>query len=291
MPASSYFAPRQPPPEDATTGGGIGSPGGPGANAATYAQNPNVTYAPPDGSGVDYGNQSPGFFGTGTYQPNPGNFQIPGYAGFQNTFAQGAMAAPFRAAPQIDPSQQGQFRGQQQSLASMLMAQASGSGPSLAQGQLQQATDRNLSQAYALGAARPNNGAVLRDIANQRGAISQQAAADSGQLRLQEQMQATGQLGQLLAGARGQDLGLASDNAQLQAGQNQLNQQALQFYLSQGMSLAQAQAQANIALEQIRSGAFAQSADNQIGGKVVGGVLGAGGAFAGGYAGGLGGHH
>lgn len=242
------------------------------------------------GPGKDYANQSPGFLGTGTYQPNPVSGEIPGFTQWQDYIAGQLGGVGGRPAPTVDPAQQAQFRQGQSNLVDLLSAQAKGTAPSLAQGQLQQATDRNLAQAYALSqAAGPNNGGALRNLAYQRGAISQQAAADSGQLRLQEQMQAENQLGQVLGGARGQDLGLAGQNAQLQAGQNDLNDRALQFYLSQGMSLAQAQTQANIALEQIRAGAFANAAGNSIGGKVLGGVLNAGGAFAGGYASGMGG--
>jgi hypothetical protein len=251
---------------------------------------PTPNMPAPQPAPFDYGNQSPGFFGTGTYQANPHSFDIPRFAEFQNYISGQLGNVGDRPAPQVDGSQQGEFRDYQSLLARSLLGQASGQGPSLAQGQFQQSTDRNLAQALALSqAAGPNNAGALRNVAYRRGAISQQAAGDAAQLRLQEQMQAENQLGQVLAGARGQDLGLASDNAQLQAGQNQMNQQALQFYLSQGMSLAQAQAQANIALEQIRSGAFSNSANNAMGKQIVGGLLNAGGAFAGGYASGLGG--
>jgi len=241
-------------------------------------------------STASYGDDSPGFFGTGTYTPNPQNFQIPMFNGFQQYLGNLYNTAGDRAAPQVDASQQAQFRQGQTTLAAQLAAQANGTGPSLAQGQLQRATDQNLGQALAMAqAAGPNNAGAARQVAYQRGNISQQAAGDSAQLRLQEQMQAQNQLGQVLAGARGQDLGLAGDNAQLQAQQNALNDQAVRAYLSMGMTLAQAQAAANQNYEQIRSGAFQGAAGNQIGGKVVGGVLNAGSAFAGGYGSGLGG--
>lgn len=251
------------------------------------AQQPQNSFGP---STATYGDDSPGFFGTGQYAANPNNFNIPGYTGFQQYLGNELSGAGSRAAPQLDPSQQGQFRQGQMDLAGALAAQANGLGPSVAQSQLNQSTDRNLGQALAMAqAAGPNNAGAVRNVAYQRGDISQQAAGDAATLRLQEQMQARNQLGQVLAGARGQDLGLAGDNAQLQAGQNSLNDQAVRAYLSMGMTLAQAQAQANMNYEQLRQNAFYGTAGNSIGGKVVGGVLNAGSAFAGGYASGLGG--
>lgn len=231
------------------------------------------------------GDDSPGFFGTGQYQPNAQNFYIPGYTGYQQTLGNYLAGVDTRGTPQLDPSQQGQFRDQQTSLAQALAAQANGQGPSVAQAQLGQATDRNLSQALALAqSAGANNAGALRNVAYQRGDISQQAAGDAATLRLQEQMQARNQLGQVLAGARGQDLGLAGQNAQLQQQQTGINDAAVRAYLSMGMTLAQAQAQANMNYEQLRQNSFYNTANNSIGGKVVGGLLNAGGAAAGGYA-------
>jgi hypothetical protein len=251
---------------------------------------PNPQPAP-----FDYANQTPSFLGSGTYQVNPGAFDIPG-ANFYQSFISnqlgqnGQPGVANRPAPQLDGSQQEQFRAGQMDLASALAAQANGTGPSVAQGQFQHATDTNLAQALAMAqAAGPNNAGAARNVAYQRGDISQQAAGDSAQLRLQEQMQARNQLGQVLAGARGQDLGLAGDNAQLQGQQNALNDQAVRAYMSMGLTLAQAQAQAQQDLEKLRMGSFYASAGNEIGGKILGGVLSAGGAFAGGYASGMGG--
>lgn len=86
--------------------------------------------------------------------------------------------------------------GNQGELTNMLMAQARGQGPSIAQMQLQQATDRNMQQAASLMASqRGSNPAAMRQIANQRAMIGQQMAGDSAMLRLQEQMQARAQLG------------------------------------------------------------------------------------------------
>ncbi len=218
----------------------------------------------------------PGLFGTGQYkatqyQVDPNAANIPGADQLGQQYQQGAAnsgnrQAPMAQAAQLDASQQAQFRNQQQTLAQQLAAQANGQGPSLAQGQLKQATDRNLAQALAMGANQRGPGAAsaLKDIAGQRASISQQASGDSANLALNEQMQARNQLGQVLAGARGQDLSLAGQNAQFaqQTGlanqsanlqQQGLNDNMVRFYQAQGLSLAEAQQQAAMQLQQLNS--------------------------------------
>lgn len=240
------------------------------------------------------GGDNPGILGTGQYQVDP--YQISSRAGTiagadgmranAHNLAMGArnrQAATMQAA-QIDGSQQNQFRDQQQSLAQALMAQANGQGPSLAQGQLKQATDRNLAQALALQNSQRGAGSAsaLRNLAFQRAAMGQQAAADSSQLALTEQMQARNQLGQVLAGARGQDMDFAfqqagfnqqanANNLQADMQQRSLNDAMTQRFMQMGFDVASAQQQAALQLEQLRvnqnlgynqiqSGAYAGSA-------------------------------
>lgn len=235
--------------------------------------------------------------GGGEYKPDENAANIPGAPALQGQLATGAAAAGQRLAPsmqaaQIDGAQQGEFRTQQSGLAQALQAQAAGQGPSLAQGQLHQATDRNLAQALALAQSQRGAGGAgfARNVATQQAAIGQQAAADSAQLRLQEQQQAQNSLGQLLAGARGQDLALAGQNAgfQQQASvQNQqagLQQQALndnltQFYVAQGLSLAQARQQAAMQMEALKSNNFNNAQGRQ--GQLIGQLAGAGAGLAG----------
>lgn len=104
--------------------------------------------------------------------------------------------------------QQAQTRAAQWGLIQQLQGQAAGTGPSLAQAQLQQATDRNMQQAMAMGVSQRGAGqtAALHNIAGQRAGIGQQMAGDSAMLRLQEQMAAQQQLGGLLGGMYGQDM-------------------------------------------------------------------------------------
>ena len=123
--------------------------------------------------------------------------------------AAAAQGSRFGALGNEAARQQDQARAQQMALINQLQNQASGLGPSLAQAQLQQATDRNMQQAMALGVSQrgAGQGAALHNIANQRAGIGQQMAGDSAMLRLQEQLQARQMLGGLLGGMRGQDIG------------------------------------------------------------------------------------
>lgn len=122
----------------------------------------------------------------------------------------------------VDP----EFRVYQQKLAEQLAAQARGEGPSLAQAQLQQATDRTMAQ--SLGSIKAGMGS--------QGALSARTAAlagsnqlanlggQSGMLRLQEQRAAQDALASVAQQGRGQDiqgtqLSLNAQQAQAQARQ------------------------------------------------------------------------
>lgn len=155
--------------------------------------------------------------------------------GPQMSAAQVGNAAQATAAT-IDQSKQGQFRNQQQQLANQLAAQAQGQGPSLAAGQLQQATNRNIAQGMAMAASQrgATAGQGLRQMAQQTAAANQQAAGQSAQLRMQEQMSAQQQLANVAGAARDQDIGLATSQAGLQQQAGLANQDATnQFKLTQ----------------------------------------------------------
>lgn len=184
---------------------------------------------------------------------------------------------------QIAKGPQDQFRGGQVGLVDALTRSANGDGPSLAQGQLQQATDQGIKQAMALAAsARGVNPAVAaRMAADQASATQQNAAGQSAQLRLQEQQQARQQLAGVLDQSRGADIGLATSQAgldqqgimqnatfqqqananNLQSGvqQQQQRDDLVQKYLSMGMSLDQANMQAEIQQKQWNAGALNQA--------------------------------
>jgi hypothetical protein len=118
-----------------------------------------------------------------------------------------------RVVSNVDPA----FRNYQLGLAQQLQAQATGQGPSLAQLQLQQATDRGLQQ--SLGAIRSATGAnagLAARTASLAGAQQLgQMGAQSGILRLQEQQQAQNALAGLAGQGRQGDI--ATDQSAIQA--------------------------------------------------------------------------
>lgn len=149
--------------------------------------------------------------------------------------AQVGNAATAKAAT-INQRPQEEFRNQQEALASQLMAQTQGQGPSLAQSQLKQATDRNISQQMAMAASQrgATAGQGLRQVAQNAAMANQQAAQQSADLRMQEQMAAQQQLAGVAGAAREQDIGLATNQAGLQQQTALANQDASnQFKLTQ----------------------------------------------------------
>lgn len=177
---------------------------------------------------------------------------------------QGATVGPGAT---IATGPQDQQRARQNALLDQLMAASNGQGPSAAQQQLKMGADRNMANALAMAAASGTPGAA-RQAAFQRASITQDAAGQSAMLRAQEINDARGLLGQVAQGARAQDIGLASDQANLnqqaqltQAGLTQdtaktnllagIEQQKqrdalVQSYVAQGLSLDQAQYQAEL---------------------------------------------
>ena len=142
-----------------------------------------------------------------------------------------------------------QIRQQQMALAQALQGQISGSKPSVAEQQMQRGGERNILQNQALLASnRGVNAGLAARLAGQSTAQSQQQnVSDTSLLRAQEQGVAQNTLGNLLAGARQQDLsstGLQQDmmkyyqqNLLNQAEQNrqaQMEQQKLQVALATG---------------------------------------------------------
>lgn len=250
--------------------------------------------------------QDPGLLGLGqrqvrSHQFNEGATQLgqtnqQAFAGRMGQ-ADGRQAQQMRAAQlgpyaqfggaQIDSGPQSQFRQGQMDLYQMLHQQAMGQGPSLAQAQLQQASDANMRQAMALSQSQQGVGgaAMMRNVGNQRAQIGQQMAADSGLLRMQEQMAARNMMGQIASQGRGQDLdmanaqaglyqqaGLSNQNAANQFGlqqgafnqqagmsnqqaglqQQQMNDQMVQMYLQTGVGLDQAQMMAKMKMEEMK---------------------------------------
>lgn len=189
----------------------------------------------------------------------------------------------------------------QTALADMLQQQAEGKGPSLAQLQLQQATQANNSQAAsAIASQRGINPALAaRMIMQNQAAANQQAAAQSAQLRMQEQMGARTMLGSALSAQRGQDIsqqqantqrqGLAAQLLSQQRGQDISQQQMYGQLLGTAGNLQQGQnqiglqqaaenARLKMQAQQINAGIATANAQAQQG--MLGGLLGGMGAAA-----------
>jgi len=266
-------------------------------------------------------------FEASAYDPNAAAFRMENAAQWRGQLAAGAAGAADRAAAQVGPvagyggaqivtGSQDQTRNYQMTLADQLMARASGQGgPSPAELQMQRGMESAIAaqRSQAAGAGGSNRSAAMRGAAANIGQIQQGTIADTATLRAQEQIAAQQQAGGLLSQARGQDIGLAQAQAQLgqQAGlftagaQNQAtlqqgqmdaaqmaqNDAMVQYYLDQGMGIDEANLNAAIALEQMRSDQAvaamnanaAVSAQNaQMAAQQQGGILSAAGAGIGG---------
>lgn len=125
-----------------------------------------------------------------------------------------------------------QFRNTQAGLISRLEAAERGEGPSLAQSQLRQATDRNLSQLMGMQAAvrgRATGALQQRQLMGAQSAAQQDAAIQSADLRMREQLAAREQLAGVAGQARGQDIGLRGQDIGLESTQAGMNLQREQF--------------------------------------------------------------
>lgn len=216
-------------------------------------------------SQVFYGDQShPGLIG-GTRQVNPDAYW--GISG--DPYRNAANYYDQRQMPTMNGVPQNQSRLQQQNLIQMLQQQARGQGPSLAQGQLQQATDRNINQAASMAASQRGPGAAAGGYAaaNMAAQANQQAASDSALLRMQEQLQAQGLLASVLGQTRGQDIGFAGQDVQSQLQAKQMNDQLVMKYMQMGFDADQANRQAALDMEKLKNEAYS-------GGEGGGGFLG-----------------
>lgn len=162
-------------------------------------------------------------------------------------------------------------------LIQQLADQSMGIGPSLVQGQLQQGTNRNLSQALGFAAAnRGVNPALAARMGGQNLAqINQQAAFDASQAKMAEQMAARQQLMQ----ARAAQANVTGMGAQLgiQGGLN---------YQDMAQMQAERDRQARMALGGAQTSAYETAMGRRLNflskaGAALGGLAGGGGAAAG----------
>lgn len=119
-------------------------------------------------------------------------------------------------------------------LIAQLEAMARGQGPSAAQIQMREAMDRaagaQASAAAGAGGRGINQGAALRQAANNTAAVQAQGARDTATLRAQEQMNAVGQLGGVIGQGINADNSLNTWNA---GAQNQMTAANMQAQLQQ----------------------------------------------------------
>jgi len=192
----------------------------------------------------------------------------------------GAMGARYGGIGSTGYKDQNQARAQQMALIRQLQDQAAGIGPSLAQAQLQGANEAAMRQAMALGYSQRGAGAggALKSIREQQAGLTQQNAADSAMLRMQEQLAARQMLGGLIGGMRGQD----QSNMQFGlSGQSTLAMQQAAFEEAR----RQANEQNRLAWEQARQGQAGIDYQNSFMGnfsKILGGAAQIGGMLGGG---------
>lgn len=162
-----------------------------------------------------------------------GETQDPKYNGLEDSIAANqkkfsSVGAPVASAAQVGPAAQintansDQDRAAQLGLTGLLQAQANGTGPSLASGVLARGTDRILAGQAALAASNPtaNPALAAHQLATNAVGAGQNLAFTTAQQRMQEQINAQNQLGNVIGNTRSQDLGLAT-------GQTALDQQVL----------------------------------------------------------------
>jgi hypothetical protein len=164
----------------------------------------------------------------------------------QARVAQLGPAAQYAGA-NINRAEDLQARNAQMGLMGQLQQQAMGKGPSLASGQLQQGIEASLKAQQAAAASqrgRISAGLQARQLSNGAAEMQQAASMQSAQLRMQEQLNAQAGLANLSGQVRGQDLGVAAQQAQLMQQAGLANTGAQNQF-----SLAQAgfQQQANMA--------------------------------------------
>lgn len=129
--------------------------------------------------------------------------------------AAGSLGNAAGATSNFQASLDPQTLAQQQAFVQALQAQMAGTGPSVAQNQLNQATNTNLSNAMGMAAsARGVNPALAARQAQQSGAMmNQQAAGQAATMRAQEQLGAQNMLGNQLNSMQTQNLQMQGVNA------------------------------------------------------------------------------
>jgi hypothetical protein len=140
------------------------------------------------------------------------------------------MEAARMLAARIDQDQANALRGRQGDAIGMLEAAAQGKAPSNAEALYRRAMVDMANNQFAMAAASRGSGrnALMRQAMQQGGASQQKAAFDFAAMATDEQAKARQQLIGALEGARGQDMNLAMQQAQMEQQSNLTNAQLLQ---------------------------------------------------------------
>jgi hypothetical protein len=190
------------------------------------------------------------------WAPSREDYNLPGYQDIQGRYG-GLLGQGPRQAPQIGQSG---FRGGQQQLSEMLMAQARGQGPGqeIARQQAQQQVDRGVGQQLGMArSARPGQSAMAaRNAAMASGQLQGAGAQAATMGGLQAQQMATGQLGGVLQGARGQDLARAGQQAELDYRTMGLDDARQLELLRQSLGAAQAQQAGGMGYQNMLAGRY-----------------------------------
>lgn len=243
----------------------------------------------------DFLNPSNWFGGGGSspqydpYQVDPGmQYWAPGQAwGNQAAGGYGQVFDQLRQTGQIDTTQADESRGLMGQLARGLFARARGEGTSVAEEQMKQALERSRANAASIAASSPgvDAGTAMAQAQRAQEETALQGARDTSLLRAQEQLATEQALGGLLGNMRGQDIGLATSQAQLGLQEQGMRDQLASQFMSMGMSQAEADRRAWLQIQAMRqqesqfAGSLAQQAwlaqqgfDTQRGGTLLGGA-------------------
>lgn len=203
--------------------------------------NPNLS----SGDVTRLNRKGPGFIGNGLYINDASAFRLPQADQMRQVYQQ-----------MVNPNQAAQARDAQYN---SVMGTLNGTGPSIAQQQLNQSTQGNIANAYAMSQS-GNGGPMAAKLAADRAAAVNQGAAGQGALlRAQEVQGAQGMMGNI----RGQDM---TGTMGAMAGLNNVNQTMLNARMSQ---------------ESQQQNAYYGTAGHSVGSQIIGAAGAAGSAALG----------
>lgn len=140
----------------------------------------------------------------------------------------------------LDTAPQAEWRERQGEIADMYAARMRGEAPSVAEQQFQRSQEANIRAAQAAAAStrgRMAGGTAQRILQDRMGQMNLEGAQQAAQLRADEQARAEQMYAGLVQGARGQDLSMAGEEANILLNQQQIRDNMTRYYMSQGYSI------------------------------------------------------